>query len=270
MDIWRIPSTGGTAERLTNYTLEGGLPRLSRRAHAALHGLAAGRFRIGSLRHGHRPANSPRRELRPRGVRLGRGERRRPAPRRDRRESDVASLDGADRGPRRGRLWSRAALRFPPCAPRLRDSGPATSCFCRPKAAPTGSGSSRTARTRSCGRAPTAPSPPRRRSRPTAPGSASWSGAEKQAPPLRDGGGRHGCSRHRRVARCPRFPVLVSGRKVDRRRRLRGQRAAAAQGSRGRWSSRYAWWAGSTTTRSGRPMGGSSRTPNITGDRRTS
>ncbi len=61
-------------------------------------------------------------------------------------------------------------------------------------------------------------------------------GRETGSPP-RDGGGWHGRSSRRRVARCPRCPVLVSGRKVDRRRRVRGERAAAVQDCRGRWSS---------------------------------
>ena len=179
MDIWR--SVGRRGRAPDQPPLARDIPRISRRAHAALHGSAPGRLGIGALRHGRRPADSPRRELRSRGVRLGRGERRRPASRRDRRESDIASLDGADLGARRGRLavisrFSLPAVRA--AAPRF---GPGYLLFLSSKGGADGLWKFKDGSDTELWKGARAPSPPRQRSRPTAPRSASWSRDGKQA-----------------------------------------------------------------------------------------
>ena len=86
MDIWRVPSQGGTVEQNDESPLEGGRSHPARRAHAALHGRPTGRIGIGAVCDGHRTADSPCRELRPRRVHFDRRQCRRAASRRDRRE----------------------------------------------------------------------------------------------------------------------------------------------------------------------------------------
>ena len=260
MDIWRIPSTGGTRRATDEPRLATWPTRVSRRADSDLHGYAARRLGVGALRHGRRAADSARRQLRPRGVPFRRGERRRPPSRRDGRESDVRNLwtapiaehvvdeSGVSRVRASDRARGRSAIRA-----RLH---PLSVVEGRRRRALEVQG--RLGDGAVEGR-PKAPSPPPRLFRPMAPGSASWSGAGTGAP-LCDGGGRHGRSPHRGVARYPRRAVLVSGRKVDRRRRDRGRRSSRC--SRlpvdGGPPVRLVEAGASTTTRSGRPMGGSS------------
>ena len=113
---------------------------------------------------------------------------------------------------------------FRPCVPRLHDSGPTTFSFCRPRAEPEGCGSSRMVRRPSCGRAARALWPHAPAISPDGSRICFVVRSERRHAPLRDGGGWHRRASHRRIARCPRCAILVSGREMDRRRRAPRER----------------------------------------------
>ena len=100
------PLGGGTAERLTHHNSRVGLSHAARRPHPDLLGHTGRRLGLRTLGDGRRATDSACGDLRPRGVHVRRGERGRPASRRDGGQSRPQPLDRADLGshPRRLRL----------------------------------------------------------------------------------------------------------------------------------------------------------------------